>query len=228
MAAQPNVSEAPEDRLPPYRDAAAEVVSALGGDTRRGLRAVEVQERLRRHGRNELPSLPAVPAWLMSTAHSDAADGARVPVFAKGAPDVLLARCTEERVGGGTRALTRSRREEISRAVDGLGSAALRTIGVAYRTLGRDALGGELSDSGSMIARFEDRSAFHELIANRWLWLAVLGSAALQVAVVHAPFLQRAFRTVTLAPRDWLICVTVASSVLWAMELKKRVVRARE
>jgi P-type Ca2+ transporter type 2C len=475
---------------------------------------------------------------LMSTAHSDASDGARALLFAKGAPDVLLARCTEERVGGGTRALTRSRREEISRAVDGLGSAALRTIGVAYRTLGRDALGGELSeeveqtlvwlgvvgmidpprpearasvaearragvrpimitgdhpvtaaaiaaelgisgegaralvgaqlqrmddaqlreavrevsvyarvapdhklrivralnangeiaamtgdgvndapalkaadigvamgitgtdvakgaadmiltddnfasivaaveegrsifaniqrflryllssnigevlvmflgvvlagtiglvpeegsavvapllatqilwinlltDSGPALAlgvepadhdvmlrpprdprsrvitgrmwfdivfvgaimaagtlgvmdwalpgglvtgghagrgmrhaqtmafttlvfyqlfnafnaRFEDRSAFRELLSNRWLWLAVLGSAALQLAVVHAPFLQRAFRTVPLAPRDWLICVAVASSVMWSMELEKRVMRARE
>jgi Ca2+-transporting ATPase len=70
-------------------------------------------------------------------------------------------------------------------------------------------------------ARFEDRSAFHKLLANRSLWLAVLVSVALQVAVVHAPSLQRAFRTVPLAPRDWLVCVAVASSVLWAMELKK-------
>jgi Ca2+-transporting ATPase len=74
-------------------------------------------------------------------------------------------------------------------------------------------------------ARFEDRSAFHKLLANRWLWLAVLGSTVLQLAVVHAPFLQRAFRTVPLAPREWLVCVAVASSVLWAMELKKLVMR---
>jgi len=74
-------------------------------------------------------------------------------------------------------------------------------------------------------ARFEDRSAFHGLFANRWLWLAVLGSAALQVAAVHLAFLQRAFRTVPLSPRDWLICLAVASSVLWAMELKKLAVR---
>ena len=70
-------------------------------------------------------------------------------------------------------------------------------------------------------ARFEDRSAFHQLFANRWLWLAVLGSTALQLAVVHVPFLQRAFRTAPLAPRDWLLCLAVASSVLWLVELKK-------
>ena len=63
---------------------------------------------------------------LMSTAHTDSASDERVIVLAKGAPDVLLARCTEERVGDGTRALTPARREEIARAVDaaGLGGAA--------------------------------------------------------------------------------------------------------
>ncbi len=83
---------------------------------------------------------------LMSTAHADVEDERRVVVFAKGAPDVLLARCTEERVGGGTRPLTAARREEIGRAVDALGAAALRTLGVAYRTVGREALAGELGE----------------------------------------------------------------------------------
>lgn len=80
---------------------------------------------------------------LMSTAHSDTDDDARKLVFAKGAPDVLLARCGEERVGAGTRALTAARREEISRAIDELGAGALRTLGVAYRTLLSDALAGQ-------------------------------------------------------------------------------------
>ncbi|BDG05189.1 cation-translocating P-type ATPase [Anaeromyxobacter oryzae] len=75
--------------------------------------------------------------------------------------------------------------------------------------------------------RFEAHSAFHRTFANRWLWLAVLSSAALQVAVVHLPFLQRAFRTVPLGARDWLVCLAVASAVLWVTELKKRLVRAR-
>ncbi len=84
---------------------------------------------------------------LMSTAHADAEDAGRVFVFSKGAPDVLLSRCTAERVGGGTRPLTRERREELTRTVDGLGAEALRTLGVAYRTLARDALTGELSEA---------------------------------------------------------------------------------
>ena len=75
-------------------------------------------------------------------------------------------------------------------------------------------------------ARFRDRSAFHRLFANRWLWLAVLASVTLQIAVVYVPVLQRAFSTVPLAPRDWPICAAVASSVLWVMELKKLVGRA--
>ena len=74
-------------------------------------------------------------------------------------------------------------------------------------------------------ARFEDRSAFHKLFANRWLWGAILLAVALQVAVVYVPFLQRAFRTVPLAPGDWLLCGAVASTVLWAMELKKLATR---
>ncbi|ABS27354.1 ATPase, P-type (transporting), HAD superfamily, subfamily IC [Anaeromyxobacter sp. Fw109-5] len=82
----------------------------------------------------------------MSTAHVDAEDEQRVLVVSKGAPDILLARCSAERVGGGTRPLGRERREQIARTVEGLGSAALRTLGVAYRTLGREAVTGELSD----------------------------------------------------------------------------------
>jgi Ca2+-transporting ATPase len=70
-------------------------------------------------------------------------------------------------------------------------------------------------------ARFADRSAFHRLAANRWLWLAVLGAVVLQLAVVHVPFLQHAFRTVPLSLREWLVCAAVASSVLWIVELKK-------
>jgi Ca2+-transporting ATPase len=73
--------------------------------------------------------------------------------------------------------------------------------------------------------RFEDRSAFHRLFVNRWLWLASLLSLLLQVAVVYVPFLQRAFRTAPLAASDWLVCAAVASSVVWVIELKKLVAR---
>jgi Ca2+-transporting ATPase len=72
-------------------------------------------------------------------------------------------------------------------------------------------------------ARSDERSAFAQLFANRWLWMAVGGSVALQVIVVYTPFLQRAFGTTSLSALDWLYCAAVASSVLWLRELAKLV-----
>ena len=70
-------------------------------------------------------------------------------------------------------------------------------------------------------ARSDDDSAFHRLSGNRWLWWAVLASAALQAVVVYTPFLQRAFSTESLGAFDWLRCAAVASSVLWLREGEK-------
>jgi Ca2+-transporting ATPase len=72
---------------------------------------------------------------LMSTAHADNVTGDRVFVFSKGAPDVLLGRCTHERVGEDTRLLTAERRAEILATIEQLAAGALRTLGTAYRTL---------------------------------------------------------------------------------------------
>ena len=74
-------------------------------------------------------------------------------------------------------------------------------------------------------ARSDERSAFVHLFTNRWLWAAIAGSLALQVLVVYVPFLQRAFGTVGLSARDWLLCVAVASSVLWLREASKLIAR---
>jgi Ca2+-transporting ATPase len=70
-------------------------------------------------------------------------------------------------------------------------------------------------------ARFLDRSAFHLLLSNIWLWVAVGVSLVLQIAVVYIPLLQEAFSTVPLAVVDWLVCAGVGSSVLWLSEVKK-------
>src|SRR4029079_11460390 len=43
---------------------------------------------------------------LMSTLHTDADTEGRVLLFTKGAPDVLLGRCTHELVGGGSQTLS--------------------------------------------------------------------------------------------------------------------------
>ena len=75
-------------------------------------------------------------------------------------------------------------------------------------------------------ARSDEQSAFVHLFTNIWLWGAVLLSVLLQFLVVYTPFLQRAFGTVPLSGRDWLICVAVASSVLWLREMSKLIDRA--
>ncbi len=75
-------------------------------------------------------------------------------------------------------------------------------------------------------ARSDVRSAFQGLFTNRWLWLAIGLSLLLQAAVIYVPVLQQAFSTVSLSLRDWLLCLLVASSVLWLRELGKLVAPA--
>ncbi len=70
-------------------------------------------------------------------------------------------------------------------------------------------------------ARSDRTSAFHRLFTNRWLWGAIALSATLQVAVVELPFLNDAFGTTPLGAEEWLICIGLASVVLWADEAKK-------
>jgi len=43
----------------------------------------------------------------------------------------------------------------------------------------------------------------------------------LQVAVVYVPLLQDAFDTTSLSAGAWLLCAGLASTVLWAEELRK-------
>ncbi len=74
-------------------------------------------------------------------------------------------------------------------------------------------------------ARSDERSAFANLFANHWLWSAVGLSLVLHAAVIYVPFLQSAFSTVPLSIGDWIICVAMASSVLWLRELSKVVNR---
>jgi magnesium-transporting ATPase (P-type) len=74
-------------------------------------------------------------------------------------------------------------------------------------------------------ARSDRTTAFRHLFTNPWLWGAIALSVVLQIAVVQLPFLNEAFDTVPLALDDWLICVGLASLVLWADELKKLAAR---
>lgn len=74
-------------------------------------------------------------------------------------------------------------------------------------------------------ARSETRSAFHRFFANPWLWAAIGLSALLQVAVVQLPVLNAAFTTTPLSVSQWLVCLAVASTVLWVSEIRKLILR---
>jgi Ca2+-transporting ATPase len=102
-----------------------------------GLGAADLDERLPRVG--EVPF--SSERKLMSTLHRDAGtNGGRL--FSKGAPDVLLERCSHELVGNDTQALTPDRKAAILALNERLAGEALRTLGVASRTLPADAVPG--------------------------------------------------------------------------------------
>jgi len=77
----------------------------------------------------------------------------------------------------------------------------------------------------SLSARSDSESAFCDMFRNRWLWGAILLSVGLQVVLLNVPFLQLAFGVVQLSREDWLLCVSVASSVLWVSETVKYIRR---
>ena len=89
---------------------------------------------------------------LMSTVHTDAENPDEVDVFVKGAPDVLLARCTHELVGSQARLLDEARRTVILACIEELADEALRTLGIACRPMARESF------------RASDENIEHELI----------------------------------------------------------------
>ncbi|SDN36097.1 ATPase, P-type (transporting), HAD superfamily, subfamily IC [Actinomyces ruminicola] len=74
---------------------------------------------------------------LMSVLYTDAKHGTTI-LMAKGAPDVLMERCTRVRVGDVDRPLDAQARAEFGAHIADMSGRALRTLGVAYRTLGAD------------------------------------------------------------------------------------------
>ena len=95
---------------------------------------------------------------LMSTAHEDRDTPGRAVLFSKGAPDVLLARCTHERVGAENVAIDDARRAAIAATIDALADEALRTLGFAAHLM-------DPSD-------IESLHAGHE---QSFVWLGVVG-----------------------------------------------------
>jgi Ca2+-transporting ATPase len=101
-----------------------------------GLDAAALEARFRRVG--EVPF--SSERKLMTTVHRDEQRQERLLVFTKGAPDVLLARCTHELVGEEARPLSEARRAEILKVNEDLAGQALRTLGVAYHEVPAGAL----------------------------------------------------------------------------------------
>ncbi|MBI2940477.1 MAG: cation-translocating P-type ATPase [Chloroflexi bacterium] len=63
------------------------------------------------------------------------------------------------------------------------------------------------------------------LFSNPYLTGAVALTFALQLAVTYVPFLQSGFATVALDARQVGVCLAVASTVFWAVELEKWILR---
>ncbi len=104
-----------------------------------GLSPGELDARLPRVG--ELPF--SSERKRMSTVHREAG---RLVLFSKGAPDVLLERCTSELVGEEVHPLSGARRAAIRAENERLAARALRTLGVASRTLPGNAPAGEATE----------------------------------------------------------------------------------
>ena len=73
---------------------------------------------------------------MMSTIERDRENGDALVVITKGAPDVLMQRCTRLRVGMDVVPFDEAARARALADVDHLSDAALRTLAVAYRPLG--------------------------------------------------------------------------------------------
>ena len=64
-------------------------------------------------------------------------------------------------------------------------------------------------------------------LSNGYVFLAVVASMLMQVAVLYLPPLQRIFRTVPLGLVDWAAIVVVSSSVFFAVEIYKWFLRRK-
>jgi len=74
--------------------------------------------------------------------------------------------------------------------------------------------------------RSESRTVFTKLtFTNKYLWWSLAVVLLLQIAVTHVGFMQSLFNTQDITPGQWMVCVAVASSVLWVEEIRKVIVR---
>jgi Ca2+-transporting ATPase len=74
--------------------------------------------------------------------------------------------------------------------------------------------------------RSESQTVFTKLtFTNKYLWWSLAVVLLLQIAVTHVSFMQSLFNTQSISFNQWMVCVAVASSVLWVEEIRKVIVR---
>ena len=74
--------------------------------------------------------------------------------------------------------------------------------------------------------RSDRHTVFRRLtFTNDKLWIALGAVLVLQVGVTHVGFMQSLFDTTSISFAQWLVCIGVASSVLWLEEIRKFVIR---
>jgi len=154
--------------------------SIVGDPTEGALKVLAEKAGLESGIAHRFPRLGEIPfsseRKLMSTAHEDRDAPGRAVLFCKGAPDLLLARCSHERVGVADVELSPARRAGIQAGIDALAGEALRTLGLAGRVM----------DPG-------DVEALHPGHEQAFVWLGVVGmidppreEAREAVATAHA------------------------------------------
>jgi P-type Ca2+ transporter type 2C len=120
-----------------------------------GLDPERLEARFKRTG--EIPF--SSERKLMSTIHHDVERSDTALVFTKGAPDVLLGRCSRELKGQDNAPLNDERRTEILKTTEELAGEALRTLGVAYRRVPKDT-----NEGGNAYEKAEQDLVFAGLI----------------------------------------------------------------
>jgi Ca2+-transporting ATPase len=87
-----------------------------------------------------------------------------------------------------------------------------------------------LSQMGNAFALRSERKSFFSLgmFTNMAMFLAVLLTFVLQMAVIYIPFLNPIFKTTPLGIKELLITLGLSSIVFFAVEIEKWLLRRRE
>ncbi len=107
---------------------------------------------------------------MMSTLETDHDRGDAAILITKGAPDVLLERCSHMQVGTETAPLDGERRSQILAQVDTLSDAALRTLAVAFRPLDKGETSKPTNASDAAAEQDRQHGLEHDLV-----WVGVVG-----------------------------------------------------